>query len=139
MISKLLIEQHFHGAYGVDFNKATVNDVLDLAHQIKKEGIGGIFPTLVTDTLTNTQKQISVIKSAAQKQNKEGAKILGIHLEGIFINPDKKGIHSMTHLLAPTVANFKKLADEFIKIVTLAPELCKPSTLGENLISYLKK
>ena len=84
-ITKPLIEQHFHGAYGIDFNKATVNDVLDLAQKIKKEGVGGIFPTLVTDTVENTQKQIKVIKEASKKQ-KEGAKILGIHLEGIFLN-----------------------------------------------------
>ena len=139
MITKLLIEQHFHGAYGIDFNKATVNDVLDVAHKIKKEGVGGIFPTLVTDTLENTQRQIKVIKEAAQKQSKEGAKILGVHLEGVFINPEKKGIHSITNLLEPTIENFKKVADEIVKIVTLAPELCKVSEFGENLILYLRK
>ena len=139
MISKLLIEQHFHGAYGIDFNRASVDEVIEVANRIKKEGVGGIFPTLVTDTLENTQKQIKVIKDAAQKQGKEGAKILGIHLEGIFINKEKKGIHDFRNLLAPTIENFKKVADEFVKIVTLAPELCKKTFGGENLISYLKK
>ena len=138
MITKLLIEQHFHGAYGVDFNKATVSDVLDLASKIKKDGVGGIFPTLVTDTVENTKKQIKVIKDAAQKQ-KEGAKILGVHLEGIFLNPEKKGIHNPMHFLAPTIDNFKKIADDFIKIVTLAPELCRAYIKnGQNLITYLK-
>jgi len=136
MITKLLIEQHFHGAYGIDFNKATVNDVLDLAHHIKKEGIGGIFPTLVTDTVENTQKQIKVIKDAAEKQTSDSAKIFGIHLEGIFINPEKKGIHNPAHFLEPTIENFKKVADDFIKIVTLAPEMCRVS--GDNLIKFLK-
>lgn len=139
MITKLLIEQHFHGAYGIDFNKAAVHDVLDLAQKIKKEGIGGIYPTLVTDTVENTNRQIQVIKDAAQKQ-KEGAKILGIHLEGIFLNPEKKGIHNPMHFLDPTIENFKKIADDFIKIVTLAPELCRVFIKnGENLISYLNK
>ena len=85
MKTKLLIEQHFHGAYGVDFNKATANDVLDLACEIKKEGVGAIFPTLVTDSTENIKKQIKVIKDAASQQ-KDGAKILGIHIEGIFLN-----------------------------------------------------
>lgn len=138
MISKILIEQHFHGAYGVDFNKATVNEVLDLAHHIKKEGVGGIFPTIVTDTVENTQRQISVIKEAAKKQKNEGAKIFGIHLEGIFINPEKKGIHNPMHFLEPTIENFKKIADDFIKIVTLAPELCKSCFSGENLMTFLR-
>lgn len=131
MKTKLLIEQHFHGAYGVDFNKASVADVLDLAQKIKEEGVGAIFPTLVTDTVDNIKKQIAVIKEAALKQ-KEGAKILGIHLEGIFLNPEKKGIHNPTHFLEPTIENFGKIADDFIKIVTLAPELC-----SANLITFL--
>ncbi len=140
MLSKLLIEQHFHGAYGIDFNKASVDDVLDLAHKIKKEGVGGIFPTLVTDSVDNTKRQINVIKEAAQKQKSDSAQILGVHLEGIFINPEKKGIHNPAHFLEPTVENFKKIADDFIKIVTLAPELCRSySKSGENLIDYLVK
>ena len=60
------------------------------------------------------------------------AKILGIHLEGIFINPDKKGIHNPEHFLPLTAENYKLLEDDFIKIVTLAPEL------DIDLIAYLK-
>lgn len=132
MITKLLIEQHFHGAYGIDFNKATVKDVLDLAQKIREEGVGGIFPTLVTDTTENIKKQIQVIKEASQKQH-EGAKILGVHIEGIFLNSEKKGIHNAELFLKPTIENFKLIADDFIKIITLAPELCQ-----DGLIHYLK-
>ena len=123
-----LIEQHLHGAFGVDFNKAGVNDIIVLAGKLRKIGIFGFFPTLVTDTVENTKKQISIIKEASEKC--EG--ILGIHLEGIFLNPLKKGIHNTEHFLPLTVENYKKLEDDFIKIVTLAPEL------DEGLISYLK-
>lgn len=131
MKTKLLIEQHFHGCYGIDFNKANINEILDLAYQIKKEGIGGIFPTLVTDTIENTKRQIQIIKEASKKQT-TGAKILGIHLEGIFLNPEKKGIHNAKHFMQPTIENFKKIEDDFIKIVTLAPELAE-----KDLINYL--
>jgi N-acetylglucosamine-6-phosphate deacetylase len=103
------------------------------------EGVGGIFPTLVTDTVENTRKQIQVIKEAANRQTDDCAKIFGVHLEGIFINPEKKGIHNPAHFLEPTIENFKKIADDFIKIVTLAPELCRAYLKGENLISFLNK
>lgn len=129
MKTPLIIEQHFHGAYGVDFNKCTKDDVIELAQKLKKIGIGGFFPTLVTDTVENTKRQIGIIKEAS----KECPSVLGIHLEGIFINPQKKGIHNPVHFLPLTVENFKKLEDDFIKIVTLAPEL----DLG--LIAYLKE
>lgn len=124
MKTKLLIEQHFHGAFGIDFNTATVDDVLYLSKEILKYGIGGIFPTIVTDSVENTKRAISVIKEASSRQTPDMAKILGIHLEGIFLNPEKKGIHNPAHFLKPTVENFKLIEDDFIKIVTLAPELC---------------
>lgn|SRR5574344_72004 len=123
MKTKLLVEQHFHGCYGIDFNKATVDEVLYLAEKILKDGIGIIFPTLVTDTVENTKRQISIIKEASLKTTSDMAKINGIHLEGIFLNPEKKGIHNPKHFLKPTIDNFKKVENDFIKIVTLAPEL----------------
>lgn len=131
MKTPLFIEQHFHGCYGIDFNTARVNDVLDLSHSILKEGVGYIFPTLVTDSKENTKRQIQVIKEAAGKQTSDMAKICGVHLEGIFLNPVKKGIHDEKYFMKPTVENYQLLEDEFIKIVTLAPELC------DDLIPYL--
>lgn len=131
MKTNLLIEQHFHGCFGVDFNKASVGDVLCVSKEILKYGIGGIFPTLVTDSVENINRAVSVIKEAASKQSDDMAKILGIHLEGIFINEKKKGIHNPAHFLTPSVENYKLLEDDFIKIVTLAPEL------NDDLIDYL--
>lgn len=133
MKSRLLIEQHFHGAFGVNFNTANVDDVLYLSKEILKYGVGGIFPTLVTDSAANIKRAVAVIKEAAAKQTAGMAKILGVHLEGIFINEKKKGIHNPVHFLAPTVENYKLLEDDFIKIVTLAPEL------NVDLIDYLKE
>lgn len=128
MKTPLLIEQHFHGAYGVDFNKSTADEIVVLSERLKKEGFFGFFPTLVTDSIENIKRQIGEIKKAAEKTKS----ILGIHLEGIFLNPEKKGIHNEEHFLDLTVENYKKLEDDFIKIVTLAPELDK------GLIDYLK-
>ena len=133
MKTKLLIEQHFHGCFGIDFNTATVDDVLFLSKEILKYGIGGIFPTIVTDSVENTRKAISVIKEASTRQTPDMAKILGIHLEGIFLNPEKKGIHNPEHFLEPTVENYKLIEDDFIKIVTLAPEF------DDGLINYLNQ
>lgn len=127
MKTKLLIEQHFHGAFGIDFNTASVDDVLYLSEEILKYGIGGIFPTIVTDSVENTKRAISIIKEAANRQTSDMARILGIHLEGIFLNPEKKGIHNSKYFLPPTIENYKLIEDDFIKIVTLAPELI-PST-----------
>ena len=131
--SKLIIEQHFHGAYGVDFACCNENEVLDLSKKLLKHGIGGFFPTLATDSVKNIKRQIKIFKSASEKQTSDMAKILGVHLEGIFLNPEKKGIHDESQFLKLTIPNFRKIEDDFIKIVTLAPELDK----NFKLIKYL--
>lgn len=121
--SKLLVEQHFHGAFGVDFSTCSADEILTLAKKLLTHGIGGFFPTLVTDSVKNIKRQIEQIKIAKSKQMPDMALILGIHLEGIFINPSKKGIHNEKLFLKPTVENYKLIEDDLIKIVTLAPEL----------------
>lgn len=133
MKTKLLIEQHIHGAFGIDFNKASSEEIIFVSKELLKFGIGGYFPTLVTDSIQNLKLQIARIKDAASKLSYDCAEILGIHLEGVFINVEKKGIHNDEHFLPLTVDNFKLLEDDFIKIVTLAPEL------DEGLIDYLKE
>lgn len=134
MITNLIVEQHFHGAYGIDFNKANVDEIVDLAFKIRQEGVGVIFPTLVTDSVENIRRQIRVIKNASEKIKFDCAKIAGIHLEGIFLNPEKKGIHNSEYFLPPSIDNFNLIGDDFIKIVTLAPELCQ-----DNLIKFLSE
>lgn len=140
--SKLLVEQHFHGVFGVDFSFCEAEDILKLSKKLLTHGIGGFYPTLVTDSVENIKRQIERIKTAKEMQisqdNSEMAEILGIHLEGIFINPKKKGIHNEEWFLKPTVENYKLLENanggDLIKIVTLAPELDESGELR----SYLK-
>lgn len=131
MKTRLLIEQHMHGAFGIDFNKASVEEMIFVSKELLKLGIGGYFPTLVTDSVENIIKQTQIIKEASSLLTKDCAEILGIHLEGIFINVEKKGIHNYEHFLPLTQENFEQLEDDFIKIVTLAPEL------DEDLLDYL--
>lgn len=121
--SNLLVEQHFHGAFGIDFSTCGVDELLLLAKKLLTKGIGGFYPTLVTDSVENIRRQIERIKTASKNQEPEMAQILGIHIEGIFINPHKKGIHDEKLFLKPTIENYKLIEDDFIKIVTLAPEL----------------
>ena len=119
--TSLLLEQHIHGAFGIDFNNCTVEEMYKVAEGLLKNGIGAFFPTLVTDSIENIKRQTAIIKEAS----KNCPQIKGIHLEGIFINPEKKGIHNPKYFLELTIDNYKLLEDDFIKIVTLAPELDK--------------
>lgn len=123
----MILEQHIHGAFGINFNTCNAEEVVFVAEKLYERGIVAFFPTLVTDSVSNINRQVAVIKEASKSCHR----ILGIHLEGIFINPEKKGIHNPEHFMSLTVENYKLIEDDFIKIVTLAPEL------DEGLIEYL--
>ena len=120
-----LIEEHIHGGFGFDFLSCSAEDFVRFAKKITDYGVCGFFPTLATDTIDNLKHQISEIKRAKSMLPDDGkhADILGIHLEACFLNPKKKGIHDEKQLLKPCIENYKQIEDDFIKIVTLAPEL----------------
>lgn len=133
--SNLLVEQHFHGAFGVDFSVCETSEILTLAKKLLNHGIGGFYPTLVTDKIENIKRQIERIKAAKAQQTSEMAEILGIHIEGIFINSEKKGIHDEKLFLKPTIENYQLIEDDLIKIITLAPELDENAKLSNYLKS----
>ncbi len=127
------IEPHFHGGFGIDFMNCNTDEVIQVAIEMAKLGTTIIFPTLMTAPITQIQKQIRVIKEAQKKQPKNSAKIAGVHLEGPFINPLKKGIHQQGYILKPTIESYKLLENDIIKIVTLAPELDENRALCKYL------
>lgn len=133
-ISDGLVEQHIHGAFGYDFMNCSVDEVLQVAEQLALCGVTAFFPTIMTDDLSIIKERISVIKQAMQKQKKNSSKIVGVHLEGPFINPEKAGIHEHRFILPLDVELFKHIEDEIIKIVTVAPEL----DVKCNFVNYLK-
>ncbi len=133
MISSALVEQHIHGAFGYDFMTCSVEDFKEVSKHLLNCGVGYYFPTIMTDDLRIIKERIKVVKEAMKYQSSDCAQIVGIHLEGPFINPDKAGIHEKKYIKPLTVDEYKQIEDEIIKIVTLAPEL------DEGLISYLKE
>ncbi len=130
-----IIDIHIHGGFGIDFNKTDEEGMHFFARQIKNHNVVAFCPTLATDKLENISTQISIIKRAMQNQKKDEAKILGVHLEGCFLNPNKSGIQDPENFYELTPENFLKIQDnDVIKIVTLAPEL--DLGLIDFLISY---
>ncbi len=122
------IDIHTHGAFGVDFNFANYDEVKFLLKKMYEKNIKAICPTLVGESNQNIQKQLEIFKRIKneQLQKKENeAFLIGVHLEGTFLSPNKSGIQDKNNFLAPTVEKFKILVDNFediIKIVTIAPE-----------------
>ncbi|WP_193198420.1 N-acetylglucosamine-6-phosphate deacetylase [Nostoc sp. MG11] len=99
-------------------------------------GVDGFLPTLVTTSVENIQRSLAVIADILPNQQ-AGAKILGVHLEGPFLNFQKRGAHPAEYLLPLTIAEVKRVLGNYahvVKVITLAPEL---DPTGE-VIPYLR-
>lgn len=120
------IDVHIHGANGADTMDATTECLDIMARTLPKEGTTSFLPT----TMTQAPEKIgAALKNAAeymQNNNRIGqAEIVGIHLEGPFVNPVRKGAQPGEYILEPSIEQFDEwqtLADDNIKLVTLAPE-----------------
>ncbi len=102
------------------------------------QGVDAFLPTIVTTSVEKIQRSLGVIAEfiATQGTGKQVAKILGVHLEGPFLNYQKRGAHPAEYLLPLTLENVKQILGDYahlVKVITLAPEL---DPRGE-VISYL--
>jgi N-acetylglucosamine-6-phosphate deacetylase len=103
-----LIDIHSHGRAGGDFNSADKHTMLKMSRSYLESGVTGLMPTLASDTLEGLYRSVGEIAEAKEL----GAKnFLGVHLEGRYLNPKRRGAHAEC-LLAPLDA------DEAEKIVT---------------------
>ena len=140
--TKAFIEQHIHGAYGVDFLNCDEDALLFVSEKLFENGVTIFLPTLATAPIEILKKQIAIIKNVMKiqlQQKNKMAKIFGVNLEACFIASEKSGIHDRTQLLAPTIENYSLIEDEIIKIVTIAPELDKNNVLTNYLSSKAVK
>ena len=120
-----LIDIHVHGAGEYDTRTRRQDDILRMAGIHGERGTAAILPTIYPATIEIMRDNMGAVQRAMETQ-REGAKILGLHLEGPFLNPERAGSLDGKSCLDPDPETLKNLIDGFediIKIITLAPEL----------------
>ena len=120
-----LIDTHVHGGGGGDVMDGT-KDALDvMAKTFAKYGTTAFVPTTLTASHQGILDCIGAVKEAAE-QGTPGAQVIGIHLEGPFINEEKKGAQNPKYIRPPDLQELEKIREEagpLLKTVTLAPEI----------------
>lgn len=132
-----LIDTHFHGSNGYDFMDGTEDALTSIAKYRIKEGVTCIYPTTVSESFERTKKAIKTFVSLKNKKFSEGARLLGIHLEGPYISIDKKGAQNEIYIRNIDIKETEKLieeSDNSIKMISYAPELKNAQTFTEFLI-----
>jgi N-acetylglucosamine-6-phosphate deacetylase len=94
-----------------------------MANGVMKNGVTSFCPTTMTVSMDEINNALNVVRSLKEKSKEwQGAEILGVNLEGPFINPKKKGAQAETHIKAPD-AKFVIDNSDIISLATMAPEM----------------
>jgi N-acetylglucosamine-6-phosphate deacetylase len=131
------VDLQINGALGLAFTDLRPTDIHKLqkiSEYLWQQGIDAYLPTLVTTSVENIQRSLSVIADYIQQQATSSlwasaqptAQILAVHLEGPFLNPQKRGAHPAEYLLPLTIPQIQQVLGEYthvVKVITLAPEL----------------
>lgn len=117
-----LIDLQLNGAFGHDFT-ADPATIWQVAAGLPRYGVTAFLPTIITSPLEQVAAGLRMV-TEGRPNGFRGAVPLGLHAEGPFLNPSKKGAHNPQHLRPPTaeaVADWSPTSG--MRLVTMAPEL----------------
>ncbi len=138
-----VIDVHTHGTGMLDTRAGSARDILQMAELYGQAGVTAILPTIYPGEIDEMRRNMAAVVEAMDEQGLYGdnddkgdrqegvAHILGVHLEGPFLNPKRAGALDAASFLAPTRDNLSEVTGgfkEIIKVMTVAPEL--PGALG---------
>ena len=124
------IDVHVHGYQGVDFIDADRDDHARIARSVTSTGVTAYQPTLISQRVDDMAEAIRNHPGTVHG----GARVLGFHLEGPFLSPDRAGAHTPTVLRTPSIDETRRLIHAGpVAQMTLAPELVG----ALDLIDYL--
>lgn len=114
------VDTHCHGAEGVSFGNPDPDANQRAIDYHRRNGTTSIFGSTVTATIENLESQIAVLRGLH-----EDGELAGIHLEGPFLAPEKKGAHDAALLIDPDSESVERLitaGGSALKMVTMATE-----------------
>ncbi len=142
------VDLQINGALGLSFNRITAENchlIPDVCALLWQQGVDAFLPTLVTASLPDLHRSMFYLAPFVGKPQPQSAQILGLHLEGPFLNPNKRGAHPLEHLQELNLENIQALLQDFagiVKLITLAPELdptgkCIAYLVNQGIIASL--
>ncbi len=128
------IDVHIHGAVGVDVMEATADGLQEVSEFLATQGVTGWLPTFVP---TVDEDYAIAVDAISQAMRGAGARVLGVHYEGPFVNPEQCGaLHTecFSTYSGPGALNSLPVPENGVRMMTMAPEVSR----GVELVRELK-
>ena len=114
-----LIDLQVNGCFGIDFADAAVDGWNLAARRLAETGVTAFLPTLITAPL---EELVAGLRRSAAVDG-HGARVLGVHVEGPFLAPSRRGAHDADLFCDPTPERIDALLEPgTLALLTLAPE-----------------
>ncbi len=129
LVAPGFIDLHVHGAGGGTCESGDATQIETISAMLARFGVTGFLATIATLPPATLRAAVRAIANTAGQE--PGARILGIHLEGPYLNPRRAGAQPAQWMRPPSIEEFDALYDlsgGLIRLVTVAPEMegCLP-------------
>jgi len=125
------VDLQVNGFFGVDLQTADAAGWATVAGRLPSTGTTSFLPTLITAPLDRLAAELQAATAVVPSLPAAGARVLGVHLEGPFLSPLRRGAHNEAWLTDPTADAVEQLihaGGDLLRLVTLAPE--RPGALA---------
>ena len=130
--------QLYGGQTGFFVRDLSIESLEEMVSTHQQDGTAAIIPTLYSTSRERILKAIEVTK-AYIASGKTG--VLGLHIEGPFINPEKRGAHSAAQVRIPTETELEEIIEQsqgLLTLMTIAPEVWPPQLLARLQNSHIQ-
>lgn len=131
-----MIDIHIHGANGFDMTDGTAQSILETSFACAKFGCTAFLATSLTSSFADLLAMVQRVKEV--QGTEMGAKVLGMHLEGPYLNEKRRGMQNPHYLRQPDLGEMETIlaqAPGLVRMVTIAPELPNAPALIQRLKS----
>lgn len=120
------IDLHIHGYHGYDVNAGSSSGLREMARLLPRGGTTAFYPTIATTSRQHTAACVRSVVAAVRGQGDQPmAEIVGLRLEGPFINPARKGAQFAADIRTPDAEELQwlvEMGEGLVRFLDFAPE-----------------